>query len=60
MNENFMVGQIFEELIEEKGEAYTMDGRRCSKPSSPNLKPWCVMDSKYSYCQMEAIGVVMV
>jgi hypothetical protein len=60
MRKKFMVGQIFEELVEEKGEAYTMDGKRCSKPFSPNLKLWCVMDSKCSYCQVETIKVVMV
>ncbi len=25
-----------------------MNGRRCSKPSSSNWKPWCVMDSKHN------------
>jgi hypothetical protein len=46
----FMVGQIFKKLVKEKGEAYTMDGRRCSKPFSPNWKPRCVMDSKHIKC----------
>jgi hypothetical protein len=32
MEENFMVGQIFKELVKEKGEACTMDGRRHLKP----------------------------
>jgi hypothetical protein len=50
VGKKFMVGQILEELIEEKGEACTMNGRRCSKPSSPNWKPWCVMDSKHNKC----------
>jgi hypothetical protein len=36
MGEIFMVGQILKELVEEKGEAYTMDGRRRLKPSIPN------------------------
>jgi hypothetical protein len=36
VGENFMVGQILEELFKKKGKAYTMDGRKCSKPSSPN------------------------
>ncbi len=50
VGENFMVGQIFEELDEEEGEAYTMDERRHSKPFSPNWKLWCVMDSKHNKC----------
>jgi len=36
VRENFMVGQIFEELVKEKGETYTMDGRRHSKLHGPN------------------------
>jgi hypothetical protein len=36
VGENFMVGQIFEDFFEEEGEINTMDGRRHSKPSSPN------------------------
>jgi hypothetical protein len=32
----FMMGQILEELVKEKGKACTMDGRKCSKPFSPN------------------------
>jgi hypothetical protein len=50
VGENFMVGQIFEELAKEESEAYTMDERKHSKPSSPNWKPWCVIDSKHSKC----------
>jgi hypothetical protein len=49
VKENFMMGQILEELVEEKREGYTMDGRRHLKPF-PNWKPWCVMDSKHSKC----------
>jgi hypothetical protein len=45
-----MVDQIFKELVEEKGETCSMDGRRCSKPLSPNWKPWRVMDFKHSKC----------
>ncbi len=45
-----MMGQILKKLVEEKGEACTMDGRRHSKPFSPNWKPWCVMDSKHNKC----------
>jgi hypothetical protein len=47
---NFMVGQILEELVEEKRKTCTMDGRSHSKPFDPNWKPWCVMDSKHSKC----------
>ncbi len=50
LGENFMVGQIFEALVEEEGEACTMDGRRYSKPFGPNWKSWCVMDSKHNKC----------
>ncbi len=50
VREIFMVGQIFEVLIKEKGEACTMNGRRCSKPYSPNWKLWFVMDSKHNKC----------
>jgi hypothetical protein len=50
MGENFMVGQIFKKLIEEKSEACTMDGKRQLKPSSPNWKPWCLMDSNHNKC----------
>jgi hypothetical protein len=46
----FMVGQILEKLVKVKYKAYTMDGRRCSKPFSSNWKPWCVMDSKPNKC----------
>ncbi len=63
MEENFMVGQIFEELVEEKGETCTMDGRRQSKPFGPNWKLWCVINSKHNnviHCQVETIKVVMV
>ncbi len=45
-----MVGQILEKLVKVKYKAYTMDGRRCSKPFSSNWKPWCVMDSKPNKC----------
>jgi hypothetical protein len=48
VGENFMVGQIFEELVEEDNEACTMDGIRHSKPFGPNWKLWCVMDSKHN------------
>jgi hypothetical protein len=44
------MGQILKKLVEEKGEACTMDGKRQSKPFSPNWKPWCVMDSKHNKC----------
>jgi hypothetical protein len=40
-----------------------MDGRRQSKPSSPNWKLWCVINSKHNnviHCQVETIKVVMV
>ncbi len=37
VGENFMVGQILEEYFKGEGEINTMDGRRCSKPSSPNF-----------------------
>jgi len=50
VGENFMVGIYFEELVEEKGKACTINGKRCLKPYSPNWKPWCVMDSKHSKC----------
>ncbi len=33
---NFMVGQILQELVEEKNKTYTMDGRSHSKPFDPN------------------------
>jgi hypothetical protein len=36
MKENFMVGQILKELVKEKGKVCTMNGRKCSKLSSPN------------------------
>jgi hypothetical protein len=36
VGKNFMVGQIFEELAEEKEEAYTMDGRRHLNPKTLN------------------------
>ncbi len=42
-----MVGQIFEELVEE-GKACTMDGKRSSKPFGPNWKSWCVMDFRHN------------
>jgi hypothetical protein len=45
-----MVGQIFKELVKEKGEACTMDGKRHSKPFCPNWKLWCVTDSKHNKC----------
>jgi hypothetical protein len=38
VGKKFMVGKILKELVEEKDEAYTMDGRRCSKLSSPSWK----------------------
>jgi hypothetical protein len=50
VGEKFMVNQILEELVKEKGETFTMDGKRHSKPFSPNWKPCCVMDSKHSKC----------
>jgi hypothetical protein len=50
VRENFTISQILKELVEEKGETCTMDGKRRSKPSSPNWKPWCVMDSKHNKC----------
>ncbi len=50
VRENFMVGKCFEELAEEEGKVYTMDERRHSKPSSPNWKLQCVMDSKHNKC----------
>ncbi len=37
VGENFMVGQILEEFIKGEGKINTMDGRRCSKPFSPNF-----------------------
>jgi hypothetical protein len=40
MEKNFMLGQIFKEFFQEEGEINTMDGRRHSKPSSPNWKLW--------------------
>ncbi len=45
-----MVGLILKKLVKEKNKACTMDGRRHSKPSRPNYKPWCVMDSKQRKC----------
>jgi hypothetical protein len=48
VGENFMVGQSFEELVEEDNEACTMDGIRHSKPFGPDWKLWCVMDSKHN------------
>jgi hypothetical protein len=50
VGKKFMMGQIFEELVKKKGKACTMDGRKCSKPYSPNWKLWCVMDSKHNKC----------
>jgi hypothetical protein len=50
MVENFMVGQIFEKLVEEEGDTCIMDGRRQSKSSSPNWKLWCVINSKHNKC----------
>jgi hypothetical protein len=50
VEENFMVGQIFKELVEEEGKACTMDRRRPLKPSGPNWKSGCVMDSKHIKC----------
>ncbi len=50
VGKKFMVGQILEKLVEKKGKACTMDGRRHLKPSSPNWKLWCVMDSKHNKC----------
>ncbi len=50
VGENFMVGQIFDALVKKESKACTMDGRRRLKPSSPNWKPWCVMDSKHNKC----------
>jgi hypothetical protein len=32
VGENFVVDQILKELVKEKGEACTMDGKRLSKP----------------------------
>jgi hypothetical protein len=55
VGENFMVDQILEKLVEEKGEACTMDGRRFSKPSHPNWKPSCVMDSKHIKCVVHKV-----
>jgi len=52
VGKKFMEGQIFEELVKEKGEACTMDGRRHLKPSSPNWKLWCVMNFKHSNCAL--------
>jgi hypothetical protein len=50
VGKKFMVGQIPEELVEEEGEACTMNGRRRLKPFGPNWKLWCVMDSKHNKC----------
>jgi hypothetical protein len=50
VGENLMVGQILEKLVDKKGEACTMVGKRCLKPSSPNWKLWCVLDSKHNKC----------
>ncbi len=50
VGENLTVGKILEELVKEKNKDCTMDGRRHSKPSSPNCKLWCVMDSKHNKC----------
>jgi hypothetical protein len=50
VGKNFIVSQIFEELVEEEGEICTMDGKRHLKPSGPNWKLWCVMDSKHNKC----------
>jgi hypothetical protein len=52
VGENFMVGQIFEELVEEKGEASPWMEKRPLKPYSPNWKLWCVMDSKHNKCAL--------
>jgi hypothetical protein len=50
VGDKFMVSQIFEKLVKEEGKVYTMDGKRHSKPSKPNWKSSCVMDSKHSKC----------
>jgi hypothetical protein len=47
-----MVGQIFEELIEEKGEASPWMEKRPLKLYNPNWKLWCVMDSKHNKCAL--------
>ncbi len=50
LGENFMVCQIFETFLEEEGKISTMDGKRRSKPFSPNWKSLCVMDFKQNKC----------
>ncbi len=50
VGKKFMVGQIFKELVEKESEVCTIDGRKRSKPSSPNKKLWCVMDFKHNKC----------
>jgi Fe-S-cluster containining protein len=57
VGENFMVGWIFGKMVKEKGEACTMDGRRWLKPSHPNWKPWCVMDSKHNKCAVHKVRI---
>ncbi len=52
-----MVGQILEELVEKKGKACTMNGRKCAKPSRPNWKPGCVMDSKHNKCVVHKVQI---
>jgi hypothetical protein len=43
-------GPNFQRISQKKGEISTMDVRRRSKPSSPNWKPWHLMDSKHKKC----------
>ncbi len=50
VGKKFMVGQILKESIEKKSKTCTTDGKRCSKPFGPNLKLWCIMDSKHDKC----------
>jgi hypothetical protein len=51
VGKNFMVGQIFEEkLVQKKGKACTMDGKKSSKPFGPNWKSWCLMDFRHNKC----------
>jgi hypothetical protein len=68
VGKNLIVGQIFEELVEEEGEICTMDGRRRLKPSGqfrPKLEANMVCyglqaQQMCSHCQVETIMVIMV
>ncbi len=57
MGENFMVGQIFEEFLEEEGKTNTMDGRKRLKPSNPYYKSWLLWSpsTMCSHCRVDIV-----